>query len=178
MDCDEKWLPVPAYEGIYEVSDHGRVRSLDRDVITGTGTRRYQGKVLATTPNGGGYPTVKLSKAGETATCQVHLLVLAAHVGPPPPGEEACHGPAGKSDASRANLCWGTRAKNVGPDRLRDGQDNRGERHGQAVLTRVIVLDIRARVSAGERQVDVADAYGIRKGLVWAVVHRKCWDWL
>ena len=88
------------------------------------------------------------------------------------------HGPAGKLDASLANLCRGTRSQNVGADRLRDGQDNRGERYGLAVLTREAVLAIRQRVSAGERQSDLAVEYGTSRSNVGNVVHRKSWDWL
>lgn len=40
----EKWAPIAGYEGHYEVSDHGNVRSLDRVVKTSRGTRRVQGK--------------------------------------------------------------------------------------------------------------------------------------
>lgn len=44
----EFWRPVPTYEGYYEVSDRGRVRSVDRDITDKRGrTRRYWGKVLA-----------------------------------------------------------------------------------------------------------------------------------
>lgn len=45
---------------------------------------------------------------------------------------ETLHGKGGKIDASLPNLSWGTRAENVGRDRLRDGQDNRGEHNGPA----------------------------------------------
>jgi len=175
---DEKWLPIPECRGWYDASDLGRVRSLDRVIVTSGGPRRYKGMILAQTIDHQGYPTVTISLQGEHRVCRVHLLVLAAHVGPPQPGQEARHGPAGKTDASLVNLCYGTRSENVGADRLRDGQDNRGERNGRAVLTREIVLDIRRRAEAHERQVDIAAVHGISKALVWTVVSRASWDWL
>jgi len=184
----ERWLPVIGYEGLYEVSDLGRVRSLDRDVVVmmpgGRGTangrtvRHYRGKVLRHTASSNGYPEVGLCRNGKNENRLVHLLVLEAFVGPCPPGQEARHGPPGdKTDARLVNLCYGTRKENFA-DRIRDEQDNRGERHGLAVTTREIVLDIRKRVAAGERQSDVADAYELTRANVWAIVHRKSWDWL
>lgn len=178
----ERWLPVIRYEDLYEVSDLGRVRSLDRETPVmmpyGPTTRHYRGKLLKPTLNSHGYPEVGLWKCGVSDNRLVHQLVLEAFRGPCPPGEEARHGPAGKLDASLANLCYGTRAENVGADRLRDGQDNRGERHGQAVTTREIVLEIRERAAAGARQCDLAAEYGLDYKNVWAIVHRKSWNWI
>ena len=43
----EEWRPIPGYEGLYEVSSYGKVRSLDRFIIDSLGHRRfYKGKVL------------------------------------------------------------------------------------------------------------------------------------
>jgi hypothetical protein len=178
LTVGEKWLPVLDYESLYEVSDLGRVRSMDRTVTTSRGERRYKGKILAPWIGRGGYPNVTLSRGGVQEHFLVHILVLTAHVSPCPPRQEARHGPRGKLDASATNLRWGTRSENVGADRVRDGQSNRGERHGIAVLTEKIVIDIRRREQDGERQVDIAARYGISKSLTWSVIHRKCWDWL
>lgn len=186
----ERWAPAKAwakgvlydYTGLYEVSQAGIIRSLDR--LTGGPqgplSRIFPGRVLKpyVSENTRGYPVVGLSKDGERKNWPVHIIVLTSWAGPPEEGQEARHGPNGKLDARLSELCWGTRAENVGVDRLRDGQDNRGERHGGAVLTREIVLDIRAKVSAGWRQTDIARRHRISTALVWAVVHRKCWDWL
>lgn len=184
----ERWLPITGYQGLYEVSDLGRVRSLDRDVriwmpgtyktASGWTTRHYKGRILKTTLSGRGYPAVGLSLNGVQTTCLVHLLVLAEFAEPCPVGQEACHGPGGKPDASLLNLSWGTRSKNVGEDRLRDGQSNRGERHGASVISEWMVREIRRRVALGERQVDLAYEFKQTKANVWAVVHRKSWYWL
>jgi NUMOD4 motif len=176
----ERWRPVPGYEGLYEVSDRGQVRSLDRQVIaqmpTGPAVQRYPGKVLRNTIRPDGYAQVGLSRAGVQKTFNVHILVLEAFVGPCPPGQEARHGPGGKSDPSLANLRgWGTRKENFA-DRIEDGQGNRGERHGLAKLTTAVVLEIRARVAAGERQADVARDLGVGPGNVWVIIHRKNWQ--
>lgn len=184
----ERWRPVRDYEGLYQISDRGQVRSLDRQVIvempggykiaSGRTVRTYRGRTLKWWIRADGYPEVTLSRDGVQTDFRVHILVLEAFVGLCPPGQEARHGPAGKADPGLANLRgWGTRAENMA-DRATDGTLSRGERQGHAKLTAAVVLEIRSRVAAGERQVDVARDLRIGKGHVWAVVHRKSWDWL
>jgi hypothetical protein len=116
------------YVGLYEVSDLGRVRSLDRVTIVKRGprqglARRYQGRLL--TPAlacGGRYWMVTLSSGGVYTHAYVHDLVLRAFVGPPPPNTECCHGPEGSLENKRTNLSWGTRSTNM-LDKNRDGTD-------------------------------------------------------
>ena len=64
----EVWLPVVGYEGLYEVSDQGQVRSLDRAVVQmnrgGNCVRVYAGRVLRQVPDAKGYQKVCLSKEG------------------------------------------------------------------------------------------------------------------
>ena len=84
----ERWRPVVGYEGFYEVSDHGRVRSVDRQVWVEEPTRsywrRYRQRVLAPSINRGGYAVVGLAAKGERITKTIHGLVLRAFVGPCP----------------------------------------------------------------------------------------------
>jgi NUMOD4 motif len=83
----ERWLPVPGWERLYEVSDLGRVRSLPRK---GGNNRWYGGKVLVPYPHKG-YPVVPLCRGGQRTMRAIHQLVLEAFAGPCPPGMQACH---------------------------------------------------------------------------------------
>lgn len=75
----ERWVAVEGYEGYYEVSDMGRVRSLDRYVSNGRGgTRLYKGRMLTPVRNNKGYLQVLLSKDGESKRFLLHRLVAAA----------------------------------------------------------------------------------------------------
>ena len=121
----EQWRPIQGYEGLYEVSDKGRVRSLDRVVVTRGGiTRRIRGRVLSMKKNhDGGYVQVNLcSTNGVRRHVYVHALVLEHFVGPRPDGMESCHGVNGPSDNSLTNLSWGTPSSN-NLDKQRDGTD-------------------------------------------------------
>lgn len=180
----ERWLPVVGYEGYYEVSDLGRVRSLDRVVhyppsrshLNGY-ARLWKGQVLLPSSDKRGYRSVNLCRDGEVTTCSVHRLVLEAHVGPCHPGWVACHGEAGVSDNSVSNLEWGPQEKNLGEDKRRDGTMTQpaGEAHPNAKLTWEKVQEIKIRLAAGENQYKIAADYGVSQGRISAIKQGQTW---
>lgn len=118
---DERWRPVVGYEGLYEVSDLGRVRSLDYVDARG---RLWQGGPRKSHPNvRSGHPQIHLGRHGRRRMAYVHRLVLLAFVGPCPPGMEACHNDGNPTNNTLANLRWATRADN-NLDRVRHGTHN------------------------------------------------------
>lgn len=116
-----RWLPVPGYEGIYEISDHGDVRSVARK-ISGRDGRTWDltGGPRATFPDAKGYPRVVLCRDDRGKTFKVHRLVLEAFVGPCPPGMEACHADDNPRNLNIANLRWDTKSANQ-LDKVRNG---------------------------------------------------------
>lgn len=124
-DDTERWLPVVGYEGYYEVSDLGRVRSLPR-VTNGSfgGTRRLPGRVLRPGINPKtGRRIVALHRDGAGRSHKVYPLVLAAFVGPRPPGMEACHNDGDHTNDRLSNLRWDTSSRNT-YDSVRHGTHN------------------------------------------------------
>lgn len=120
----EHWLPIPGYEGLYEVSDLGRVRSLDREVTCnnrwgGITSWLQHGRVLKPRPNEWNRYSVYLCRNGEKHSRKVHQLVLEAFVGPRPEGYLACHKNDVSNDNRLENLYWGTQRDNT-----RDQQAN------------------------------------------------------
>lgn len=116
-NATERWLPVVGYEGLYEVSDLGRVRGVDRlEQITGPrpGVRRRRGRILRQFPMKTTlYLHVRLSKEDVQTTRTVHSLVLEAFAGPGPDGTEARHLNGKHHDNSAQNLAWGTKSDNT-----------------------------------------------------------------
>lgn len=112
----ENWKPIPGYEGFYEVSDLGMVRSLDRKIRCGDGvTRVFYGQVLTPRPTvHGGHHQVNLSRGSraDKKNRYVHRLVMAAFVGPCPPDMEVCHNNGHPTDNRLSNLRYGTTADN------------------------------------------------------------------
>lgn len=113
----ERWLPVAGFEGSYEVSSLGRVRSIDRLDSRG---RRRRGVVLAPRVAARGHLTVALYDGTKREGAQIHRLVLAAFVGPCPAGMEGCHWNDVPADNRVENLRWDTRSSNVA-DSVRNG---------------------------------------------------------
>ena len=92
----ESWQPVPGYEGLYEVSDLGRVRSLDRLVVRknrwgSRATHQLKGRVLRPGPGGSNRLQVNLSKENVSWVVPVHKLVALAFIGPRPEGLDIDH---------------------------------------------------------------------------------------
>lgn len=123
----EVWLPVPEFEDAYEVSDHGRIKSLGRVVPIASGEKRVEGRILRPSVTTGGYPKVTLSRQSRRTTLLVHRIVLEAFVGPCPDGMEACHNDGDQTNNVPSNLRWDTHAAN-NRDRHRHGTYSRKEK--------------------------------------------------
>ena len=117
----ERWKPVNGYVGIYEVSSHGRVRSVDRTINYSNGQiRSYKGKVLSTPLSKRGYPHVDLWNRGKNQVRYVHSLVAETFIGSRPEGMEVCHNDGSKTNNHVDNLRYGTSSDNE-LDKLRHG---------------------------------------------------------
>lgn len=185
----EQWLPVVGYEGLYEVSSEGRVRSLDRTIWrqSRTGTRFpwvRPGVVLKPhrIPDSHiawrRYWQIGLTgEDGVQRKYKVHTLVANAFLGPRPHGQEIRHGAEGQLVNTVGNLSYGTPKENRA-DQVRDGTSNRGEGNPQARLTEADVREIRARWKAGERQKDLAAEFEVSRGTLSMVVAGQRWGHL
>lgn len=113
----EAWRDIPGYEGRYQASDLGRVRSVDRRVrlvVHGVETTRLaRGQMLRPGPTQSGHLTVALGKGNSQS---VHALVLLTFVGPAPEDHEALHLNHTPADNRLTNLKWGTRGENIAMD--------------------------------------------------------------
>lgn len=119
----ERWLPIPGYEGWYEVSDLGRVRSVERTFRHRDGrVRTYPSVMVTPTLGRGGYLRVSLSRGGVQRTGSVHQLVMLAFVGPRPPGLEVCHNDDVRRNNVLSNLRYDTKSANA-QDALKHGRN-------------------------------------------------------
>lgn len=101
----ETWKDIEGYEGFYQVSDQGRVKSLVRK-------NRIKEKLLKTTPSGRGYPMVALCRDGTQAYLTIHRLVATAFI-PNPENKECINHKNGiKTDNRVENLEWATYREN------------------------------------------------------------------
>ena len=122
LERAERLRPVHGYEGIYEVSSHGRVRSVGRTVAYSNGrVCHLEGKVLRTPlSKRGGYPCVGLHAQGERKMRYVHSLVAESFIGTRPEGMEVCHNDGNPANNHLDNLRYGTSSDNE-LDKVRHG---------------------------------------------------------
>ena len=173
----EEWRPVVGWEGLYEVSSLGPVRSVDREIEIYQKNRclvqRRRGNLLKLSISPvGGYQRVTLQRDATTRLKQVHRLVLEAFVGPPGRGEQGAHNDGDSSNNAAGNLRWATPVDNV-HDRVAHGTMLMGTVNHAAKLTEHQIRTIRA--IKGRSQQSIADEYGIHQTSVSCIRRQKTW---
>ncbi|QOP49053.1 NUMOD4 domain-containing protein [Lacticaseibacillus paracasei] len=99
----EIWKDIEGYEGLYQVSDLDRVRSLDREDAQG---RRIKGRVLVVSSNGKGYRQINLCQYGDVKHKFIHRLVAIAFLDNPNNLPEVNHKDENKANNVVSNLEW------------------------------------------------------------------------
>jgi NUMOD4 motif/HNH endonuclease len=161
---NEEWRPIRGYEGLYEISSWGRVRT----VTTGTirvGSHHRQG-----------YLSLTLSKKGTAHAYLVHRLVAEAFLGPGPDGMCVNHMNGHKQDNRAANLEYMTLAENNRhAKRLGLARYVRGADIGLAKLTDAAVVSIRQKLAQGAHPMDLARQFNVGFGTIYAIRSGKTW---
>ncbi len=176
----ERWKDIPGYEGYYQASTLGRIKSIDRLVPT---TNRWgmasinkrRGVVLSGERNGR-YLMVALCKKGLLVDKTVHRLIALTFIPNPNNKPEVNHKDCNKRNNKASNLEWVTRKENaihavingMFPKRL-------GEKVGTAKLTDKKILKIFKRIEKGETQRSIAKQYQVSESLISMIKNRKIW---
>ena len=161
----EIWKDIPGYEGRYQASTYGNIRSVDRYVRVvphGTETVRLaKGKVLRPGPIGKyGHMSVAL---GQGNSQMVHAMVMLTFVGPRPHGLDVAHLNGVGSDNRLENLKYATRSENNIHITL----------HGKRPLTPAQILYIRRLAAKGFKRGDksrLADELGVSRTTISSVL--------
>lgn len=169
------WLDIPGWEGLYQASSDGQIKSLERVVLyQKRAPRTFPSKILAQTVNPGGYKMVSLSRNGVRSVCYVHRLVALAFYGYPLDGQEVCHNNGDRLDNRFSNLRWDTRSGNFS-DKLIHGTSNRGQNHGNAKLTEEQALAV---LRSTETHAEIARRYDISTSSVYLIKRGTNWKHL
>lgn len=174
----EIWKDIRGYEGLYQVSNLGRVRSLDR---RDKRNRYWPERVLKSIVGKFGYASVHLLKDGVTKTAKVHRLVALMFIENPNNYKEVNHKDENKLNNSVDNLEWCTRSYNVTYGSLDENFRKRrvaGERNGRHRLTFEQVKEIRELYSRNSRDKNIsklAEKYGVSPSQIGNIVRNESW---
>lgn len=172
----EIWKDIPGYEGMYQVSNMGRVKSLERCVpcFGNGGHRVVKERIMSPAKHKGRY-ALRLSSGGRNFRGWfVHRLVMLAFVGPCPEGMEACHNDGDPTNNLLSNLRYDTRIGNMA-DKIQHGTNLYGESNHVAKLTESDVLDMRIRRSGGESVLSLAKFFNVRVVTIVEICTGQSW---
>jgi hypothetical protein len=178
---DETWLPVVGFEKSYEVSNLGRVRSLDRTISRSDGrTMRFKGKFYSLQIDAYGYHCVGLRGTEQyRLLAKVHRLVAAAFIPNPDNKPQVNHVDGCKTNNAVDNLEWVTNSENMAHARSMGLVVYQvGTEHMNAKLTPEIVQQIRALRQTGHSYKDIGRIVGVSGKHAWKVVGGKLWKHL
>ena len=161
------WKAIEGYEGLYEVSDDGFVRSLDRHSV--------KGRVLRPHNSGRGYPAVALCKEGKARTTYVHTLVANTFIPKPMSPEKLIvnHKDGNKWNNSVDNLEWVSYSTN-NTHAYETGLKACGHDFYNAVLTEDQVKEIRM-LGKYDTYENIADKYGVSRASIRDVLMNRTW---
>lgn len=168
---NELWKDIPGYEGYYEASNLGRIKSKARLV------KHYQGGKLIVKermlkPNlAGPYVSVLLSKEGKRVTFLVHRIIAALFVPNPDNKPKVNHKDFNPRNNAADNLEWTTQQENISHS-VNAGRNVKGITHGCHKLTELQVKEIR---SYDRSYKWLANIYAVSYGNIKRIRSRKIW---
>jgi hypothetical protein len=180
-NSNEQWKPVLGFEGAYEVSTLGRVRSLTR--ITRDcwgGTRTWPGRMLKPKPGKKyGYVNLRLHANGKSRSTSIHVLVAEVFVPNPENKPEVNHKNSDRTCNRATNLEWMTKSEqqhHAFKYGFKTGA--RGTRQWMSKLKEKDVREIRKQCAAGKPESQIARDFSICQQHVHNIVTFKKWAWL
>lgn len=167
----EQWLDIVGWEGFYQISDMGRLRSLQRPFVP-------QDRILKACLDSDGYLFAGLFKNGKRLACpKIHRLVLEAFVGLRPSGMEGRHKDGNKLNNRLDNIEWATHEVNE-LDKSEHGTVLCGSKIGTSKLTENEVSEIRMLWATSRftyNQSVLARMFKVGQFCIWSIIHRKTW---
>lgn len=174
----EIWVPVTGYELYYEVSNFGRVKSLNRP---DGGNQYNQSFILKATLLKTGYFQVCLVINKVKKKQSVHRLVISAFLSNPSNKPQVNHIDGIKKNNHISNLEWCTPSEN-GLHAYKTGLSVSlglsGEENHSCTHTKEQVLKIKNLLTQGIAMKDIAKIHGFNREYVKAIKYGKCWAWL
>ena len=176
----EIWKDIKGYEGFYQVSNIGKIRSVDRLVHNPRyGFQKLKGKLLSASPNSHGYPQIGLTQKGKRKTLKVHSLVALYFLDKISNKNEVNHKDGDKLNNRVENLEWCTRSENILHAFAFDLKEKpKGELNGQSKITKAEVIEIREMYKGrgkGLSLAKIALIYNLGSTQVSRIIKKQSW---
>lgn len=180
MENREIWKPIPGYEGIYEVSSYGNVKSIDRKITNSIGrTRIYKGHPLKVSKDRYGYPVCKLWKHSKGKNFTIHRLVAITFIKNIDDKPLVNHIDGNKFNNHVSNLEWCTNSENdLHAFSLGLRSVRKGEKCNFSKLTSNEVREIKNLKKEGKTQREIAKVFNVSEGNVSQIINGHRWGWL
>lgn len=173
----EIWKDLVGYEGLYQVSTLGNVRSVDRIERCGSFFRRRKGTLLKQSINRGGYCQVHLNKDGNGCSKEVHRLIAKTFIENKYDLPEVNHIDCDKTNNSVDNLEWVSREDNTKHAMEHDLKPH-GDRHKSSKLRQSQVDWIRKNFDSNNKKYNtksMAERFGVSRCTIRRVVLNQSW---
>lgn len=168
---NEIWKDITGWEGYYQISNFGRLKSLKRPFVP-------KDRILKSCIDMHDYLFAGLFRDGNRLSCsKIHRLVLEAFIGLRPAGLEGRHIDGNKRNNRLDNLEWATHKVNE-LDKYKHDTIMCGSKNGYAKLTESAVLEIRALWKKSRftyNQSVLARMFNVGQYCIWSIIHRKRW---
>lgn len=176
---DENWADIQDYEGYYQVSNMGRIKSLQRMIIDKNGSYRFFWEKILRQSKSRGYLVVGLSIESQNKVKSVHRLVGIHHVPNPENKPEINHKKGIKIDNRATELEWMTHAENS-QHAVDSGltKNEKGAKGGRAKLSEQQVVEIKRLIKVGMKQKTIASMFGVLPTNISAINKKIIWKWL
>lgn len=154
------WKDIVGYEGIYQISDTGRIKR----ILASQGAQ--QGKILSLSLDGGGYLCINLYKNKKKTRHRIHRLVLQTFIGiQPSPKHETRHLDGCRINNKYTNLTWGTRRENM-EDAVKHGTATIGTKNAGAKFTKGDIKKIRHLLFTGMSSTAIAKQFNVSQSII------------
>lgn len=178
MNSEEVWKSVAGYEGLYEVSNFGRVRALARTITDKNGrVSNIKERMMKQPLSNTGYHHTALTKNKVLTTTNVHRLIAEAFI--PNPDNKPCvnHIDGDKSNNSITNLEWVTHRENM-EHASRRNLFRTGSKHSAAKLNEEKVRFIRTNITTNGGKItykEMGEMFGVCRHVLQCVAYRRTW---
>ena len=174
----EIFKDIPGYEGLYQVSNLGRVKSLHRTFIRSNNKiQTIKERILKPFVNHKGYNVIALSKKCVLSHFTIHSLVLLVFIGKKPHNLQTRHLDGNKKNNNLNNLCYGTPRENA-DDKIKHGHISHSEKHPSSKLKNKEVMKIKRLIKQGITYFEISKSYPVNANAIRDIAKGRTWNHL